>query len=280
MLPKTVKLAQRPKIGLTTVLPFIILVLFPVVFILRDGLVAPSPFVLHRSFRQEPYLNVVTLIYGQESDHVNIAHNCRIISTTRHKYFIHTDDLSQPYCTVCTCVRYNLFRCPCPTGSDGCKVKNPCEKVEFLIQSVNTYGSFLFLDNDLLIMKREFLDHMLQRSRAHDFLASYAHQTVNSSKYLRNFNSGLMFIRRLPNVDYNLLRASLYFHKLEQDQGVVSDFFQKIYVNWDSLSWKWHCRSLKRTNQDVPVEECYTIHDRSEVVDLLKELNRTRLSIP
>lgn len=203
-----------------------------------------------------------------------------MISATRHKFTIHTDDLSQPYCTVCECILFTPFPCPCPSGPNGCKKKNPCQKVEFLIRSIHDHESFLFLDNDLLIMKSQFLDHMQHRSQAHDFLASYAHLNVSTATFYRTMSSGLMYIRRLLNVNYNLIRTLLYKSRQEQDQGVVTRFFQTTYSNWDSLSWKWHCRALKRSNQDVPTESCYTIHDRHEADDLLRVLNRTRLTIP
>ncbi|PXF47237.1 hypothetical protein BWQ96_03012 [Gracilariopsis chorda] len=277
------KIAQRAlsvKPSPTSIAFLIFLVSFPILLLLHDGVNISSTLSLQHFQRPKPRLNVLTLIYDQKSDHINVAHNCRMISSTSHKFFIHTDDILQPYCKECTCIEHKLAQCPCPTGTHGCQVKNPCEKVEFLIESVTRYEEFLFLDNDLIIMKPEFLDHMWARSRAHDFLASYAHLTVNSSRYLRNFNSGLMFIRRLPDVNYTKMRTSLYFHKKEQDQGVVSTFFQQNYKNWDSLSWKWHCRNLKRGYQDVPLEACYTFHDRVEVDDFLIRMNTTRLTIP
>lgn len=273
------RVAWSVKPSLVSLTFVVFLVSFPILLLLHDGVHISSELSVHQFKLSKPHLKVITLIYDQKFDHVNVAHNCRMILPTSHKFLVYTDDVLQPYCKECTCIEYKLVNCPCPTGPKGCKVKNPCEKVQFLIDSVARYEEFLFLDNDLIIMKSEFLDHMWARSRAHDFLASYAHLSVNSSRYLRNFNSGLMFIRRLPNVNYTNLRASLYFHRKEQDQGVVSNFFQENYRNWDSLSWKWHCRNLNHGYQDVPPEACYTLHDRNEVNDYLKKMNTTRLTI-
>ena len=99
-------------------------------------------------------------------------------------------------------------------------------------------------------------------------------------KYHAHFNSGLMFIRRLEGIDYEGMKKMLYELAPDRDQGIVSLFVQREYQNWDVLSWKWHCRFLGKLKQDVPPEHCYTIHDRSEVLGLLKQLNRTRLTVP
>lgn len=232
----------------------------------------------------QPSLNVVTLIYSTPYDHINIAHNCHLISSTSHKFFIHTDDISQPYCKLCTCIPFKLFNCPCPTGKNGCIAKNPCQKLQFIRESVTKYQELLLLDSDLIIMKPQFLDRLKIRSEAHDFLATYGHMSVSkqnySNDYRRNFNSGLMFMRRLPHVNYNGLLTLLYArNNTERDQGIVSSFIHKNYENWDTLSWKWHCRSLKLYNQNIPPAQCYTIHDRGEVRALLKKLGTKRRTI-
>lgn len=227
-----------------------------------------------------PSLIVVTLIYGQSSEHVKIAHNCRLISRTRHRFIIYTDDMSQRYCDVCECRRFVKKMCKCPDKKTGCRVKNPCEKLFFLIDRIREFHEFVFLDNDLIILKKYFLDRLQARSQAHDFLATYGHAGIDSSRYLRNFNSGLFFIRHLPNLDYDKMKRMMYDQSTEKDQGIVSNFVQKNYENWDVLSWKWHCRMLSLMNQDIPHSACYTLHDRREYVDILKNLNMTLLKIP
>lgn len=228
---------------------------------------------------QPQSLTLITLIYKQDSSHRNIAHNCRIISPTRHRFIVFTDDITQPYCHVCQCRLFVKANCPCPDGT--CRLKNPCEKLLFLTSSLIHFQEIVLLDNDLLILRPDFLEHLSIRSRAHDFLATYGHGTMNSSySYYRNFNSGLLFMRWKPNLDYTNMKKLMYNSNSTTDQAIISRFVQNNYNNWDVLSWKWHCRSLERMHQDIPLSQCYTVHDRQEVDSILTNLNRTRLTIP
>lgn len=223
-------------------------------------------------------LNVITLMYDQSTEHKNIEHNCAMISRTSHKFIVYTDDMDQPYCDVCECKRFVKKHCPCPSDEDGCDMKNPCEKLFFFIEMLGKYRELVLLDNDLLILKDYFLDRLQARSKAHDFLATYGHSGImNATIYRRNFNSGLVFIRWLPGLNYTDMKDVMYRCKSRNDQGIISEFVQEYYDNWDTLSWKWHCRGLKALKQDLPVRECYTIHDRNEVEEVLQKLGMQRL---
>lgn len=274
---------MRP--GYLESLAVLAVLLFPLSFILsRIESAFPQNHHSRASLRPQNSLNVITLIYSKPADHINIAHNCRVISRTSHKLFVHTDNISQPYCGLCQCILFKQFDCLCPAGENGCPKMNPCQKVRFLMQSLKQYGEFLFLDSDLIIMKPDFLNRMQRRSQTDDFLATYGHLHVNKSRcshsYHRDFNTGLMFMRRLPDVDYDSIITLMYKErKANHDQRVISAFIQKNYNNWDTLSFKWHCRSLKLYNQDIPLEDCYTIHDRRESTLILKKLRRRRLNV-
>lgn len=222
-------------------------------------------------------LTVITLIYTQVKEHKFVEHNCVMISRTRHRFIIFTDDLSQQYCRVCECRMYRKAKCPCPRKS--CGRKNPCEKLQFFINVVKEFGEMVFLDSDLLIIKNSFLDRLQARSQAHDFLATYGHRGMESHGYYNSFNSGLLFIRKLAGVNYDDLMKRLYEAGGLRDQAIISTFIQKWYKNWDTLSWKWHCRALKEMKQDIPFSECYTVHDRQEAEIVFNALNVSKLTI-
>lgn len=212
-------------------------------------------------------------------EHRNIDHNCAMISRTEHKFIIYTDDMAQPYCRVCRCKHFIKKNCPCPSDREGCGVKNPCEKLIFFIDILEEYRELVLLDNDLLVLKPYFLDRLQARSKAHDFLATYGHTGImNATDYLRNFNSGLVFIRRLPGLNYTVMKDIMYRSRSRNDQGIISGFVQDHYGNWDTLSWKWHCRGLKALKQNIPAHDCYTVHDRREMEDILHELGMQRLT--
>lgn len=226
-------------------------------------------------------LTVTTLIFGpQTEDHVNIAHNCRVISPTQHDFIVYTQNTSLPYCAVCKCIQFVPRKCKCPLRS--CGLKHFCEKIYLLVDLIRTYEEFVFIDNDLLILRDDFLPHLATRALAHDFLATYRHAGMNERrhKFMDSFNSGLFFIRRKQGLQYENMIDLMYEGELNNDQPFLSAFVQKHYANWDTLSWRWHCRYLERMKQDIPVEYCYTVHGRTHLDDALRKLNRTRLSIP
>lgn len=204
-----------------------------------------------------------------------------MIGPTKHRFIVYTDNMSVPYCSHCHCEHFVKRNCPCPEeGDNPCSLKNPCEKLFFVIDMLAKFKEIVLLDADLLILKKEFLDHLQIHSAAHDFLATYGHAGINEPrKYYRNFNSGLVFMRWLGELDYNIMKQDLYRSKKAQDQGILSGFVQTYYKNWDVLSWKWHCRALKRRDIDIPPSECYTLHDRTEGDEVLEGLNRTRLKV-
>lgn len=237
-----------------------------------------------------PGLTFITLNYLQPKNAVNINHNCRLITNfsrrtapvlhEAHRFIVYTDNMTSPYCRLCECREYKPYNCPCPGEEKNlCAVRNACEKLLFIEEMVASFEEFAYLDNDLIILQPVFLENLYHRSRQHDFLASYGHDMTKKSTYRGNFNSGLFFMRRIPALNYTEMRSKMYEWRSIKDQSIVSWFVHKYYKNWDSLSYKWHCRFLIREKQEIPFEDCYTLHDKMEVEDILKKMNRTRLVI-
>lgn len=279
------KTSLRLSRSISRILILVIVLAIPILLLPTRDLAFEARNTILKSTRLSPLpgLTVVTLIYDQTEEHEYIEHNCVMISSTRHRFIVYTDNMSVPYCSLCHCEHFVKRNCPCPEEGDTdnpCAKKNPCEKLFFVIDVLKKFKEVVLLDADLLILKKEFLDHLQDRSRAHDFLATYGHAGINEPrKYYRNFNSGLVFMRWLAELDYNILKQDLYKAGKWQDQGILSLFVQKYYRNWDILSWKWHCRALKRRDIDTPPSECYTLHDRTEGDEVLEKLNKTRLKV-
>ncbi len=237
---------------------------------------APAPSAVNQT---PSGLAVTTLAYRVPYDHKYVTHNCRMIKGTRHRFLIYTDDMSAPFCQVCTCRRFEPTNCPPPKKRKG--AVNHCEKLAFVARMVTQLREMVYLDSDLIVIKRSFLDRLQIRSQAHDFLASYVHVSYRDvPKHYALMNSGLFFMRFLPTANYSDLMARMYKYKTGKDQGILSGFVFDTYENWDTLSWKWHCRGIFRMQQDTPVKDCFTIHDRGEQVELRKKLNYTLLTIP
>lgn len=239
-----------------------------------------SAYSLFHRFRNIPtthsHLTVVTLSFNQTVDHDFIEHNCAMISRTRHHFQIYTDDLSRRYCSVCECIKFVKKNCSCPDPDQkDCPL---CEKLHFMTEKIPEKGELLFLDNDLIILKEEFLDYMHVRSRVHDVLAEYGHFNRSSHRYYTPLNSGLLFIRALPDLDYEEMKGEQYFAN-NNDQNAISRFVFDKYKNWDSLSLKWHCRFLQREGFDIPYDECYTLHDRREWPSIMSSLNKELLRV-
>lgn len=274
--PPTARHLQRSRLALLVLIPLLVFTIVPPL-----ALFYPPSLLLLSSSSHAPSLVILTLTYDQAWEHKSIEHNCAVIAPTSHVYIIYTDDLSQAYCTHCQCVLFHKRNCPCPSSDAGvCDIKNPCEKLDFLIRAVEYHREFVFLDNDLLILKPDFLDRLAYRSQAHDFLATYGHAGVHDDYlYGRDFNSGLMFVRWKQGVDYGQMMRDMYEAGSKKDQSIISSFVQRTYDNWDTLSWKWHCRGLKKWDQDIPVEHCYTVHDRQEVEEVLQQLGKTRMKL-
>lgn len=228
--------------------------------------------------QQGPPLNIVTLAFGvagEDSRSALIIHNCLQLAKTRHHFEVHTDNVSNVFCSHCNCVRFKPRNCACPNPTKpAC---NHCEKLYFVIAQLKRLNELLFLDSDLIILKSTFLSHLYPRTRVHDALAAHGHLNLNASRYYSGFNSGLLFLRRLPGMDYNDMARLMYNDRKNGDQGIISRFVFQHYKNWDSLSLKWHCRFLNRVGYDIPLSECYTVHDRREGWAILKQLNYSLL---
>lgn len=260
------------------VLAFLLFLALLAPFLLLTPLYADMPGAAMKG--GTPPLTVVTLSYGHAWEDKNIEHNCAMISKSRHRYVIFTDNTSAAYCGVCECKMFVKKDCPCPEGLGRCEKKNPCEKLLFFTEAIKDFREMVLLDDDLLILKDYFLDRLAKRAQAHDFLASYGHAgSVRNGSYLQDFNSGLLFIRWLPRLDYSRMERRLYDTESKRDQSIISWFVHSYYANWDILSWKWHCRLLHRLEQDMPPEVCYTLHDQREMKEILSEMNFTRLSV-
>lgn len=205
-----------------------------------------------------------------------ILNNCLLVKNAGHTMRIYTDDLKQEHCNHCDCRRFESYNCRCPM--ENCTGhRNICEKNHLYSDLLTTEREFVFLDHDLTIVKPEpFFRELYARSRTVDFLATRAHGSYKlnvPSRYREDFNSGLVFIRAIPGVDPMILRDILYEkERTLYDQHVLSQYIHRHYGNrWDELSIKWHCRLLNEIFTDMPLEDCYTIHD----FKLVRALNYT-----
>lgn len=230
----------------------------------------------------EQSMSFVTLTYGRKSAQYssNILHNCLMIKQAKgnNSYVIYTDQpKDKEYCKHCECKKFKFYNCKCPVNFGNCTgVKNACEKNHFFSDMMLRYPEVVYLDHDLLIVKPSFFEAFYPRTRHHDFLAARDQGRGELLNYRKDFNSGLVFIRRLPDVDPMLLRDYLYTKNTRNyDQPTLSTFVQLHYKNWDELSIKWHCRAMLHHHSDIPVEHCYTLHPPWDV--LLDRLNFTRL---
>lgn len=229
-------------------------------------------------------MTYITLTYGTKSEKYSqrILHNCLMINQAKgdNTFTIFTDQPEgKEYCKHCNCEKFELYNCKCPNESCVDGTKNACEKNHFFSDVMLRYPEFIFLDHDLVVLKPSFFEALHDRTRHHDFLAARDQGPSIDTYTTKHFNSGLVFIRRLPDVDPMLLREILYEKpKRNYDQVTLSKFVQRYYKNWDELSIKWHCRALPAYHSDVPLEHCYTLHP--PYPDQLKELNFTYLTLP
>lgn len=223
-----------------------------------------------------PPLKIVTLSFNLTEERFMIDHNCALLSRTRHIYEIHTDNLTHPFCQICSCRRFIPTNCPCPSPTTpGCPL---CEKLAFLARLMRTSGEIVFLDSDLVILRPDFPDALQTRAQHFDFLASYGFGNTCSWKHTSPFNSGLMFIRRLSSVNYAHMLTLMRRMGGNNDQNVISPFVRDRYLRWDTLSLRWHCRYLHKAQNDIPVDQCFTFHGRGRAVaSVMSKLNRTLL---
>jgi len=224
---------------------------------------------------------VLTLHFNTRFDSTAILHNCLAAKSINVRMIVHTEYMSAKYCGVCACLKFEEKNCPSP--EKGKRRPSLCEKMNWMANAIQKYREFIFLDADLIVMyPREFFRGMASRAIMTDFLATYAHGlAAHPSKYLNDFNSGMMFIRHIPSANYTDLVPTMYRSHTGNDQGVLARFIHKYYgMRWDTLSWKWHCITIIRLRNDVNPAHCLTIHDRDERKPLLKQLNRTMLTLP
>jgi len=220
---------------------------------------------------------VLALHYKSRYDAKLVLHNCLAAKSVNVRMVVYTEFMSDKYCDVCACVKFAKTNCPRPRPGKP----NHCEKMHWMSEAIEEYRELIFLDSDLIIMHpREFFYGMASRALSTDFLATYAETTAaKPSKYLVDFNSGMMFIRHIATANYTDLVPRMYRYHTGMDQYILTLFIHENYgMRWDTLSWKWHCRSIIRLQNDVNPAHCITIHDRGEYRVLLKLLNRTLLS--
>lgn len=247
-------------------------------------------------------LTFITLSFGSKGAWRDslVTHNCLMLNKENHKnhntistgspsfrtrFIIYTDNLTQPYCSICECKQFQPANCSCPPNGKLCETRRQCEKLFFTTSMIATYDSFVFLDHDLIILKDTFAAHLARRALDFDFLASRTHfkrdrYFGNAQNYYQVFNSGLFFIRRLPYLEVDEPKWLMYNETsadANTDQVYLSRWVLNRYKKWDELSFKWHCRDLK--DQNIPFEHCYTLHDSGNPELVLNEHNFSLLQI-
>lgn len=206
----------------------------------------------------------ITLAFENVEDHPMIDHNCVRLSQNGYQYEIYTDDLSESYCSVCSCIQFVPSNCTCPQPTEhGCEL---CEKLSFIQARLTDKHEFVFLDSDLIILREDFMPALKARMTHFDFLASYGFGNNSLWHYSGNLNSGLFFMRRLQKLDYRLLTKMMFELNNNNDQNILSAFVRKFYRRWDSLSLQWHCRYLFRAEHDIRIENCFTFHGRDQAL--------------
>lgn len=227
-------------------------------------------------------LTFVTLSFNQSKDDNIISHNCVVMSRSRHRLYIHTDNLTKPFCSLCTCIPFKPTNCTCPQPkSPSTPKKCPlCEKLHFVDNLITTLPFFVYLDTDLIILNPHFMDRLATRATDFDFLAAYGFDNPCNRSYGGMFNSGLFFIRRVAHWRQGMLITLMSQMGVTNDQNVISAFVYQSIQDWDTLSLQWHCRFLQRRNYTIPPAKCYTLHGRGPAIkQTLTNLNRTLLPI-
>lgn len=208
-------------------------------------------------------LKFITLSFNISDDVDVIDHNCALLFKHGYRFEIHTDDLLQPYCQTCTCIPFRAEDCKCHFPSkDNC---NHCHKLIFLVDKMKNEAEFVFIDSDLVILNDTFMPLLHLRTIGFDFLAAYGFVTHKEWSYRSQFNSGLMYIRRVSGVNYDDMFRLKEKIQTNSDQVVLSQFIHQQYVSWDVLSLRWHCRYLERTEHSINIQDCFTFHAHSDV---------------
>ncbi|KAG7374934.1 hypothetical protein IV203_014029 [Nitzschia inconspicua] len=173
------------------------------------------------------------------------------------QYVVMTDDLSLEVCQHCECRKFTHYSCPCPTD-DCVNERNVCEKNFLFSDLLMQENEFIFVDFDVLMLSLSVLEELQLRSQTTDFLATRAHTRFREKPlYRHDFNSGLVYMRKVPEADPMLLRTYLYGNVTNsfRDQSVLSYFVHHHYKRWDELSFKWHCRGLREPSLDKSGDE-------------------------
>ncbi|CDF39246.1 unnamed protein product [Chondrus crispus] len=173
---------------------------------------------------------------------------------------------------------YKPVACTCPDpGRSDC---NLCSKLHFMRDLLMQEREFVFLDSDVTVLHRDFLERLAIRARGFDFLASYGFAVPCATKLMRPFNSGVFFMRWIEGVDYQKLLRLPWELRSNNDQNALSAFVQREYREWDVLGMQWHCRFLAGGEVRIPAERCYTVHGRGPVVkEVMERANRTWLKV-
>lgn len=224
---------------------------------------------------------VVTLHFQSTWDVSTVTHNCAQATRAGASMVVYTQNVSSVYCNtgLCRCAALVPIKCKPPNRTAG--AVNHCEKLAFLAGIIPELKEVIYLDPDVVVMTPDFFHMLAVRGTAHDFLASYAHEAYGARpKYYNFFNSGVLFVRHVRAANYSDLLPRMYKYETGYDQSILTGWVFDTYVNWDVLSWKWHCRGLLRFGQDTPPAACLTIHDRSEAPTLLATLNYSLLTAP
>lgn len=233
----------------------------------------------HPNFSAVPKLQILTLNVNRPGDSPFVEHNCAVISRTRHSFNIYTDNVTQPACAKCNCIKFVPTNCRCADVKtnlrDGVGKCFLCEKLNFYTAQLKLRRELVFLDADLILLRDDVLDKLAVRTSVHDFLASYAQGNRNVTNFYERINSGFFFMRWLPGIDYSEINKIMYTSKTKSDQRCLSAFVKRRYRNWDTLSYRWHCRFLQAGGYSIPWKECYTHHDDAERNMFLKAINFT-----
>lgn len=221
-------------------------------------------------------LSFVTLCFNQSSVKHMVDHNCAFLTKAGYHFNIYTDDLSQPYCSICSCKPFRPTKCTCPQPErSDCSL---CEKLMFMVKLTETMSTYVFIDSDLIILRDTFMPALQARTTHFDFLAAYGFGPYRNWHYTSQFNSGLMFLRRLDHINYTKMIDIMYDMGTNNDQNVISSFVQKYYRNWDTLSLRWHCRYLYRKEHNIDFSNCMTFHGRNGALQHVLETSKFQLS--
>lgn len=220
---------------------------------------------------------VVTLDMGDGQDVDSVLHNCVQAARAGAQMDVHTSNIGARYCNVCRCLSHAAAGCAAANRTEH-SVRQ-CEKAAFLARATPALRELIYLDADVIVMTPRFFTMLAARATVHDFLASYVHESyAELPQYYGVFSPGVLFVRHKRGASYLALLPRLHKYEERAHRAVLSGWVFDTYANWDSLSWKWHCRGLLRFRQNTPPAACLSIHDREEAPALLKLLNYTLLT--